>query len=188
MNKSFSLFLFLLMFSLFITSGIESHPFIAQPNDCPPYWVPVYLNLNETRPVSIYIWDGMSLEYTATTNQSVIVNFRPNILVILESQYPFEVNGKSAWYANSSHPIYFYEFRANESMALNIDFLPKPLPNTPTGFITFGTPPNTTVHPPPPIIVTYHSNNNNYRTLIVTIILIFIIIDVLVVFLAIKKD
>jgi len=138
-NKAFSLFFLLLIFSLFITSWI--HLFNAQPNDCPPYWVPVYLSLNESKPISIYIWDGMSLEYTATTNQSVTVNFRPNILVILESQYPFAVDGKLAWYNNgTTTPFYFYEFRANESTTLNINFMPKPLPNTPVGYINLDSP------------------------------------------------
>jgi len=130
------LFLFLIALSPIIMSRLGNQPIHAQPSDYPTNFVPVYLNLNESKSITVYLWNGLIMERWIVINQSGLARFTPGILVILESQYPFTINGTPAWYANATaDPFYFYEFRANTSMTLNIDFLPKPLPNTPVGYV-----------------------------------------------------
>jgi len=130
------LFLFLLVLSPIILSRFGNQPIHAQPSDYPTNFVPVYLNLNESKSITVYLWNGLIMERWIVINQSGLARFTPGILVILESQYPFTINGTPAWYGNgTANPFYFYEFRANTSMTLNIDFLPKPLPNTPVGYV-----------------------------------------------------
>jgi len=81
--------------------------------------------------------------------------------VILTSKYPFTVNGKPAiyTYVNGRNITYFYEFKILQPQTLEIDFLPKPLPNMTFGYIRLnGT---------PLIINTTYTTTNSFSAIIV---------------------
>ena len=139
MNKIYAfLFLFSLFLVFFALLRVGDYTQISYAQS---YYVPVQLDLNESKNINILLWNGLVLQNWITINQSGLANFAPGMTVVLTSQYPFTVNGEPATYTNSSNPIYFYKFVATKPETLNIDFLPEPLPNTPVGYIIFGSPP-----------------------------------------------
>ena len=91
-----------------------------------PEYVLVSIIVNEAKPYYILFSNsGVYFDASGPYNSSTFNNFQYDQIVIIASQYPFEVRINNETISAKYFPIYgyYYEFIANKSMTLYIDFI-----------------------------------------------------------------
>ena len=190
MNKSF-FFVFLLLFLLAPLPLIPRENVLE--NHAQTQYNYVYFNLNESKPIAIYFVYSTSVVpfvYFTKIGESTIVGFVPyNKVILIVSNYSFEVNGKVAGF-NQYFDGYVYEFEVTHNMTLDIDFLPYPVCTTTTIWIPSQSSNTTTtsyLYTQQTATTTITGTNPFRQNIIYFLSLIFLVFDIPALILITKK-